>query len=129
MTRLYVDSSVFVEILFGQEGATHYYKLIEKCDEAVSSYLLEAEAYAACAREKADFAKADDLFKSFSLVFPERSLRKEYRMVFDHGCCRGADAHHVAMALHLDPLCQALAFLTADRSQREVARKVGFKTA
>lgn len=129
MTRLYVDSSILVGILFRQEGASFHYKLIENSDQAMSSYLLEAEVYAACTREKADFERADDLFKSFSFIFPERSLRKEYRLVFDHGYCRGADAHHIAMALHLDPTCQMLTFLTTDRSQKELARKIGFKTA
>lgn len=128
MKRIYVDSSAIAAILLIEEKASQYQKFLDHAEEVVSSSLLEAEIYSVAARERVDSHLLEKTLSHISISIPERTLRREYSLIFSHGYCRGADAHHIATAMYLDPTCRVLTFLTADRSQKEMARKVGFKT-
>ncbi len=125
MTSYYVDSSVLVAILFEEQQAKKFRGLLKKSRSAFSSFLLEAEVYSAAAREKVELKIAEDFIRSVSLVFPERSFQKEYAEIFSSGYCRGADAHHIACALFLDPKKEELIFLTADNRQKASAKNAG----
>lgn len=127
MTQFYVDSSVLVALLLEQHSHKVYSNLLSKSEGNYSSFLLEAEVSAAAAREKVSPDDAEEFIDLISQVIPERSLRMEYRQIFQAGFCRGADACHLATALYLDPETKNLTFLTADKEQAGLARAVGFK--
>jgi hypothetical protein len=55
-------------------------------------------------------------------------LTPELERVFAGGYLKGADAWHLACALYLAEEPAKLAFLTLDRRQRAVARRLGFRT-
>lgn len=124
MTKIYVDSSVLVAILFNETGADFYRDQLNHA-ECISSYLMEAEVYASAAREKIAFEEADALLKYIHPVIPERSLRDEYKNIFSHGYCRGGDACHIATLLYIDSTQSEVPLLTMDERQAEVARSVG----
>ena len=127
MNRFYVDSSALVSILFNEPHADFYRETLNKADEFMSSYLLEAEVYASAAREKIPLEEADGVIKFVVPIIPARSLRDEYREIFSHGYCRGGDAHHLATLLYVDPKRSELSLLTADRSQAAIAEKIGIR--
>lgn len=87
---------------------------------------MEAELRAAFARERVGLS--GDLFDWMKWVFPERPLTPELERVFTSGYLKGADAWHLACALYLAEEPAKLAFLTLDRRQRAVARRLGFRT-
>ena len=87
---------------------------------------MEAELRAAFARERVGLA--GDLFDWMKWVFPERPLTPELEQVFASGYLKGAVAWHLACALYLAEEPAKLAFLTLDRRQRAVARRLGFRT-
>jgi hypothetical protein len=99
---------------------------LERFDRFLSSNLLEAELRAAFARER--IALVGDLFDWMKWVFPERPLTPELERLFAHGYLKGADAWHLACALYVTEDPATLAFLTLDRRQRTVARRLGFRT-
>ncbi|MBI2083106.1 MAG: PIN domain-containing protein [Deltaproteobacteria bacterium] len=127
MTKIYVDSSVVVAMLFGEEKSPKYREIFARQSEILSSYLLEAEVYASARREKIPLDSASKLLTDVTLIAPGRSLEYEYQKVFQHGYCRGGDAFHLAMMVHIDPDFSSLELLTADRQQEEIARKIGIK--
>lgn len=129
MKRIYVDSSILVTILFNEPHAEPYRDMLNTVDEVVSSHLLEAEVYAASAREKIPFEEADRLLRPIFLIMPDRSLREEYRTIFSHEYCRGGDACHLATLLYLDKSKSEFELLTADKQQRQVAETLGIKIA
>lgn len=122
-----MDTSVVVAVLFQEPGWEVYQRVMARADAVVSSLLLEAEVYAAVVREGFPIASAVNALGSISLAFPDRSLALEYAEIYSIGHCRGADAHHVATALYLDPPRKELRFLTADRQQARIARRLGFR--
>jgi predicted nucleic acid-binding protein len=124
----YVDSSVVVAILFGERAASRFQRHLARCDEIVSASLLEAEVLAAAKREDLSIAEAAAEIDTLSLITCERSLQPEYHRIFGLGYCRGTDALHLATALYLDPDAETLTFLTADKPQAQLARKLGLMT-
>ncbi len=127
MSLTYIDSSIVVALLLKEAPAKKYQRILARKEEIVSSSLLEAELYSTAIREKVPFEKADLLLKGVSLILPNRLLTEELKLIFLKGYCRGADAHHIACALYLDPEMKTLEFFTADHRQAETAEKVGFK--
>jgi predicted nucleic acid-binding protein len=126
--RLYLDSSVVVAVLFQESGRAHYESALASCEAAFSSYLIEAEACAALTRERMPLRNVEEALEKIHLLAPTRSLRPEYAEIFSSAYCRGADAHHLATALFLDPSRQELVFASADLKQKKIAAKLGFKT-
>lgn len=127
MKFLYVDSSIMVAMMFEEKGSEAFKKRLQVSVGAFSSYLMEAEIYSAARREGVPLEYPEQFLQTVSLVFPNRSLKKEYEKIFSKQFCRGADACHIATALFLDPEGKSLGFLTADRVQAEIARKIGLK--
>jgi hypothetical protein len=102
-------------------------KALSSVHDVISSYLLESEVYAAVARESRPSDAVAEALQGIQFVALGRSLRAEYERVFSVGYCRGADAHHLATALFLDPSAKEIVFVTADKRQAGIARKLGFK--
>ncbi len=125
MNIAYVDTSALVAIVFGEPGATKTIRQLEAFDELFASNLLEAELKASLARERVPVEP--DLVSWISWVLPNRPLTAEYGRVLAAGYLRGADLWHLACALFLAGDPSAIAFLTLDRQQRAVARKLGFR--
>lgn len=129
MTKnIYVDSSVLVSVLFDEPESRRYRSILHKNRRNIlSSSLLEAELYAAAKREGVPLETAAGFIDLVAIVFPDRSLQSEYLTVFQNGYVRGADAHHLATALYIDPQAKNLSFVTADSRQAAVAQKIGFR--
>lgn len=129
MIAYYVDSSVFISVLFREPGWKRQQRRLADADRVVSAALAEAEIYAAVTREHQPLALATELLEGVSLCIPERSLRPEYQAIFACGYCRGADACHLATALYLDPDRATLVFLTNDAQQSRLAARLGMAIA
>jgi predicted nucleic acid-binding protein len=121
----YVDSSCLVAIAFGEPEATRLSLRMRRLDRLFASNLLEAELRSALLRE-AVASPPDDLLSWITWVFPNRSLSPELRRVSQAGYLKGADLWHLAHALFLAPHAKELVFLTLDKQQAAVAKKLGF---
>jgi hypothetical protein len=126
MNVAYVDTSALVSIAFDEPGATATIRQLEGFDELLSSNLLEAELLACLAREQAP--PELDFLSWMSWVLPDRPLTDEYSRVLAAGYLRGADLWHVACAVYMAGDPSAVYFVTLDKRQRAIARKLGFKT-
>lgn len=121
----YVDSSALLGLILGDQSVVSRELLEEQ--QVVGSYLIEAEVFSACTRESYEIQMAVELLERITLISPVRSLRPEYNLIFQSGYLKGADAFHLACALFLDPTCKNLTFVTADKPQAVIAKKLGFK--
>jgi hypothetical protein len=90
-----------------------------------ASNLLEAELRSALAREEVS-ADPAELLSGITWVYPNRPLSGEIERVLVEGYVKGADLWHLACALFLAPEPKDLTFVTLDKRQEEVARKLGF---
>jgi predicted nucleic acid-binding protein len=125
MKLAYVDTSCLVAIAFAEAGATKVASRLRRMDRLFASNLLEAELRSALAREGLSVDPAG-LLSGITWVHPNRSLSGEFERVTVEGYVKGADLWHLACALFLTPEPKDLAFLTLDRRQEEIARKLGF---
>ena len=126
MGRAFVDTSYLVAIALGERGAGPVATRLKRFDELFASNLLEAELRATLTRERV--AIDPDVLTWLDWVFPDRPLTQEISRVLAAGYLRGADAWHVACALHVSETPEDVTFLTLDRRQRAVARRLGFRT-
>jgi len=124
--RAFVDTSYLVAIALGERGAGPVATRLKRFDELFASNLLEAELRATLTRERV--AIDPDVLTWLDWVFPDRPLTQEISRVLAAGYLRGADAWHVACALHVSETPEDVTFLTLDRRQRAVARRLGFRT-
>jgi uncharacterized protein with PIN domain len=124
--RAFVDTSCLVAIALGERGAAAVAARLKRFDELFASNLLEAELRATLTRERV--AIDPDVLTWLDWIFPDRPLTQEISRVLAAGYLRGADAWHVACALHMSENPEAVTFLTLDRPQRAVARRLGFRT-
>ena len=125
MRLAYVDTSCLVAIAFAEAGATKVAGRLERMDRLFASNLLDAELRSALARE----GLSDDpagLLSAITWVYPNRPLSGEFGRIAVEGYVKGADLWHLACALFLAPEPKDLAFLTLDKRQEAVARKLGF---
>ena len=125
MRLAYVDTSCLVAIAFGEAGATKMAGRLERMDRLFASNLLEAELRSALAREGLSVDPVE-LLSGITWVYPNRPLSGEFGRIAVEGYVKGADLWHLACALFLAPEAKDLAFLTLDRRQEAVARKLGF---
>jgi hypothetical protein len=125
MKLAYVDTSCFGATAFAEAGATKMASRLGRMDRLFASNLLEAELRSALAREGLS-ADPAGLISSITWVHPNRPLSGEFERVTVEGYMKGADLWHLACALFLAPEPKDLAFLTLDRRQEEIARKLGF---
>jgi len=124
LSLAYVDTSVLVAVAFGERGATALSRRLATFRMRLSANLLEAEFYAALQRE--GVSAPADFLGSISWVLPDRPLSHEIEQVLAAGYLRGADLWHLACALYVTGDSREMIFLTADRRQADVARKLGF---
>jgi predicted nucleic acid-binding protein len=125
MRLAYIDTSCLVAIAFGEAGATKVASRLERMDRLFASNLLEAELRSALAREGLS-ADPAGLLSAITWVYPNRPLSGEFERVMVEGDAKGADLWHLACALFLAPEPKDLAFLTLDKRQEEIARRLGF---
>ncbi len=125
MNIAYVDSSCLVALAFGEPGAARLSSRMLRFDRLFASNLLEAELRSALLREEVS-APPDALLAWITWIFPNRALSPELRRVSQAGDVKGADLWHLAHALFLAPEAKDLTFLTLDKQQAAVARKLGF---
>lgn len=126
MGRAFVDTSCLVAIALGERGAPAVAARLKRFEELFASNLLEAELQATLTRERV--TPDPDVLTWLDWVFPDRPLTQEIARVLTAGYLRGADAWHVACALHVSEDPKDVTFLTLDRRQRTVARRLGFRT-
>jgi len=122
----YVDTSCLVAIALDEPGARNVAGRLAGFDRLVSSNLLEAELWSACARMQTTVNPqwtADIVW-----LRPRVPLTATFGPVLDAGYLRGADLYHVATALHAAGDAKSLTFLTLDDRQRAVAAALGFAT-
>jgi len=129
LTVAYLDTSALLAIVFGEAEASAVRRVLRGVDRVVSGDLLVAEALAAAARETMELASLAAPLEAVSLILPDRSLEPEMREVLEAGPLRGADLWHLACALFLAGAERSsLSFVSRDRTQRRVARELGFPT-
>lgn len=121
----YVDTSVVVAIRFNQPGAERFRDALLRF-ATYASPLLEAEWRSALRREQTEPNLMD--LELVRWIAHDRPLSAELERVFAAGYVRGADAWHLATALHLAPDPRELTFLTLDDRQSAVATTLGFMT-
>ncbi len=126
MTTAYVDSSCILAIAFGERGAAAMERRLHSFDQLTSSNLLEAEVFAAFAREGLE--PDAPVLSPVAWIVPERPLHAEIARVLEAGYVRGADCWHLATALYLADDPAKLSFLTLDTRQAKVAAALGFAT-
>lgn len=123
----YIDSSFVLAILFQEEGCQEASLSLSRSNKIYSSTLLEAEVLAAIKRNKLNPDDANEIFNMVSFVNISRRLTPEILLSLQQGYAKGADTHHLATALYLDPTAEKLAFLTLDKVQMKIAAQLGFK--
>ncbi len=129
MSRVYVDSSAWIAVLFAEPPGRGVAAALRHFDELYSSDLLIAETLAAASRERVAPESVLPSLGGVSLILPQRSLEPELRHALGEGHLRGADLWHVACALYLASGSEGeLAFLSRDGAQRAVAKRLGFPT-
>lgn len=124
MKLAYVDSSCLIAIVLGEAGSESVAARIAEFDRLISSNLLEAEFRAVLAREGIE--GGDELLFGFDWIHPDRPLTPEFSRILAAGLLKGADLWHVACALFVTDRPEDLSFLTLDRRQAGVARRLGF---
>jgi predicted nucleic acid-binding protein len=127
MKVAYVDSSVLVGLMFGEDGAENLEKQLMKFDDLISSNLVEAEVLSAAVREGLPLEEAIQVIGTISLFFADSNLTGELQRVFEVDYIRGADAYHLACALSLDPRAEELYFCSLDKKQLDIAKSLGFR--
>lgn len=121
----YLDTSVLVAIAFGEPGSGTFASGLASLEYVVSSTLLESEFIAAAEREGLR-EEARVLLQPLGWVHPDRRLTAEIDRVLSAGRVRGADLHHLATALYVFPDPEGVSFISLDRRQARIARKLGF---
>jgi predicted nucleic acid-binding protein len=126
VSDIYLDTSGLVALAFAERGVTGIARRLEAATAVYSSNLLEAEFRSVLAREGVENGA---LLEPIRWIVPDRPLSGEFDRVLEAGYVRGADLWHLACALFVEPEPRELVFLTLDRRQRDMARKLGFRTS
>ena len=121
----FVDTSALVAVAFGEAGHARMARLMEGMDRLYGSSLLESELSAVFEREGVG-EKAEAFLGRIRMVREDRRLTGEIREALGHGHVKGADLHHLAVAMFLFPEPGEATFLTMDSRQGAVARALGF---
>ena len=120
-----MDTSCFVAVALEEAGAASLTRRLGAFEALYSSNLLEAELFSTLHREG---IKPDNrAIARIAWVLPDRPLHPEIDRVLAAGYVRGADCWHLASALYLAGDPAEIAFVTLDRRQWSVARKLGFQ--
>ena len=128
MKVAYVDTSCLVALAFAETAAKKMARRLGGFDRLFSSNLLEAEFRSALAHEGVS-EDAGPLLAGITWIYPNRPLTPEFSRILVIGRhLKGADLWHLACALFLAPNTPELTFMTLDKRQEEVAKKLGFVT-
>jgi len=128
LSSIYLDTSAFLAVLFGEPQSTPVLSILRDAGEILASDLLEAEARAAGARRNRPEEEMDTALAKLSLFQPNRALTAELKRVLSISpLLRGADLWHLACALYLAGDPSNLPFVTLDEAQGEAAGRLGFK--
>lgn len=126
MSIAFFDSSVIAAYALGEEGADQLFEVLDGFERWLASELLESEV--ACAAYREGVGLPDRLLRDLDWVRPTRRLTLYIERVLEAGYLRGADCHHLAVALYVAGDPAEVTFLTLDDRQRSVAAKLGFRT-
>jgi predicted nucleic acid-binding protein len=126
MSAAYVDTSYVVGIAFDEPGTTGHMARLRSFETLMASNLLTAEFRSAQHREKRSGRPA--FLDRVRWILPDRDLDAEIERVFAAGYLRGANCWHLATALYLAEHVGAITFLTVDKRQQAIARRLGFAT-
>ena len=124
MKVAYVDTSCLVAIAFGEPSSKGLRRRLSGFDDLVSSGLMVAELRSAFEREKTPFV--DSLVAGIGRVLPDRQLDDECKTALAAGYLRGADLWHVACALFVARAPDLIHFITLDKRQADIVKKLGF---
>lgn len=123
----YVDGSALLSIIFEESDGPAIAQRLAQFSNLVSSVLLEAEIRSALFRARQSYNP--NWLSDFEWVYPDRPLGPEIAAALQVRYLRSGDLLHVATALyHVRSSGVALAFITLDNNQREVADGLGFAT-
>lgn len=123
----YVDGSALLSIIFEETDGPAIAQRLAQFSDLVSSVLLEAEVRSALFRARQSYNP--NWLSDFEWVYPDRPLGPEIADALQVRYLRSGDFLHVATALyHVRNSGVALAFITLDNNQREVAEGLGFAT-
>ena len=128
MKVAYVDSSAVVGLLFEEPGHEQIADAVAGFERVFSANLLDAEVRAAAMRESVAEEPGMRFLDRIDWVLPDRPLSRELSRVLVKGYLRGADLWHLACALYLRGSHAGAQFLTLDQRQRDLARRMGFRT-
>lgn len=126
MKLAYIDTSYLIAIVFGERASSSLRKKLLKFDRLLSSNLLEAEFLSTLRRESVDIKIVQETLEPISWIYPNQTLTNEFNKILKIDYLRGADLWHLACALYIGSP-KRMSFLTLDRKQKLVARKLGFK--
>jgi predicted nucleic acid-binding protein len=125
VTLAYVDTSVLVALMFSESGSSRIEKTIHKYSRCLSHHLIEAELRSVGAREGIGESEVTAYIAPLNLLYPTTEICDSVRTVLKEGYLRGADLLHVAAAHALSGAVGVpIAFLTLDRRQTDIARRV-----
>ena len=123
----YADGSALLSIIFEETDGPAIAQRLAQFSNLVSSVLLEAEVRSALFRAGQSYNP--NWLSDFEWVYPDRPLGPEIADALQVRYLRSGDLLHVATALyHVRNSGVALAFITLDNNQREVAEGLGFAT-
>ena len=127
MNTVYVDTSALAAVVFAERNSPGVRRRLLATNQLISSNLLEAELRAAVKREGQERGRElSEVLSWIEWVLPTRPLSAEYEVVLAEGLLKGADLWHLACALHVRQAVPQLVFLSLDRRQLKVAKRLGF---
>lgn len=121
----YIDTSVMVAIAL-EKGGSRLERMVLGYGRLMSSTLMESEFLSVMEREGL-LEDAHERLQRIDWILSGDRLTAQIRTVLSAVHLRGADLHHVATALSVFQDPSDAHFLTLDRQQARVARKLGFK--
>ena len=123
----YVDGSALLSIIFEEADGLAVAQRLTQFSNLVSSILLEVEVRAALFRTGQSYNP--NWLSDFEWIYPDRPISAEIEAALNVRYLRSGDLLHVATALYAARTrYPALAFITLDNNQREVAAGLGFIT-
>lgn len=111
----------------GEPGEVSLRRTLQSFDSILSSDLMEAEVRSVLSREGVGELEIERHLIGVEWIRCARRLTAEIEQALAAGYFRGADLWHIACALYASPDPAELAFLTLDRDQKRVAKKLGFR--
>lgn len=122
---LYIDSSVFLRIIWGQsaQAVQWYDACLADGRVIVSSRLLELEVLRACRRERLDLVWAYDAVGSLPLLDIDNHIVSDAARIEPH--IKSLDAIHLATALRIGT--DSTVIVSHDAAMKTVAQHMGFE--